>query len=136
MSDLETEVKILQKDLIIFQSILDKFDTTISKLTEISNNLAKVIAVQDSKIESQEKAIEIIHRRITDTQEELGSQLSEHYKVILDKIKELQNEQKTHAHEMSSRVDALEKWRYIVIGGSIVLGFLLSRVDFINKILG
>jgi len=136
MSDLETEVKILQKDLIIFQSILDKFDTTISKLTEISNNLAKVIAVQDSKIESQEKAIEIIHRRITDTQEELGSQLSEHYKVILEKIKELQNEQKTHAHEMSSRVDALEKWRYIVIGGSIVLGFLLSRVDFINKILG
>lgn len=136
MSDLETEVKILQKDLITFQSILDKFDTTISKLTEISNNLAKVIAVQDSKIESQEKAIEIIHRRITDTQEELGSQLSEHYKVILDKIKELQNEQKTHAHEMSSRVDALEKWRYIVIGGSIVLGFLLSRVDFINKILG
>jgi chromosome segregation ATPase len=136
MSDLETEVKILQKDLITFQSILDKFDTTISKLTEISNNLAKVIAVQDSKIESQEKAIEIIHRRITDTQEELGSQLSEHYKVILEKIKELQNEQKTHAHEMSSRVDALEKWRYIVIGGSIVLGFLLSRVDFINKILG
>jgi chromosome segregation ATPase len=136
MSDLETEVKILQKDLITFQSILDKFDTTISKLTEISNNLAKVIAVQDSKIESQEKAIEIIHRRITDTQEELGSQLNEHYKVILDKIKELQNEQKTHAHEMSSRVDSLEKWRYTVIGGSIVLGFLLSRVDFINKILG
>lgn len=136
MSDLETEVKILQKDLITFQTILDKFDTTISKLTEVSNNLAKVIAVQDSKIESQEKAIEIIHRRITDTQEELGSQLSEHYKVILEKIKELQNEQKTHAHEMSSRVDALEKWRYIVIGGSIVLGFLLSRVDFINKILG
>lgn len=136
MSDLGTEVKILQKDLITFQSILDKFDTTISKLTEVSNNLAKVIAVQDSKIESQEKAIEIIHKRITDTQEELGSQLNEHYKVILDKIKELQNEQKTHAHEMSSRVDALEKWRYIVIGGSIVLGFLLSRVDFIDKILG
>lgn len=136
MSDLETEVKILQKDLITFQSILDKFDTTISKLTEVSNNLAKVIAVQDSKIESQEKAIEIIHKRITDTQEELGSQLNEHYKVILEKIKELQNEQKTHAHEMSSRVDSLEKWRYIVIGGSVVLGFLLSRVDFINKILG
>lgn len=136
MSDLGTEVKILQKDLITFQSILDKFDTTISKLTEVSNNLAKVIAVQDSKIESQEKAIEIIHKRITDTQEELGSQLNEHYKVIVDKIKELQNEQKTHAHDMSSRVDALEKWRYIVIGGSIVLGFLLSRVDFINKILG
>jgi putative NADH-flavin reductase len=135
MADLETEVKILQKDLVTFQTILDRFDTTISKLTEVSNNLNKVIAVQESKIKTQEKDIEIIHKRISDTQEELGSQLSEHYKVILDKIKELQKEQKIHANEMSTRVNSLEKSRYILIGGSVVLGFLLSKVDFIDKLL-
>lgn len=135
MADLETEVKILQKDLVTFQTILDRFDITISKLTEVSNNLNKVIAVQESKIKTQEKDIEIIHKRISDTQEELGSQLSEHYKVILDKIKELQKEQKIHANEMSNRVNSLEKSRYILIGGSIVLGFLLSKVDFIDKLL-
>ena len=135
MADLETEVKILQKDLVTFQTILDRFDTTISKLTEVSNNLNKVIAVQESKIKTQEKDIEIIHKRISDTQEELGSQLSEHYKVILDKIKELQKEQKIHANEMSNRVNSLEKSRYILIGGSVVLGFLLSKVDFIDKLL-
>lgn len=135
MADLETEVKILQKDLVTFQTILDRFDTTISKLTEVSNNLNKVIAVQESKIKTQEKDIEIIHKRISDTQEELGIQLSEHYKVILDKIKELQKEQKIHANEMSNRVNSLEKSRYILIGGSVVLGFLLSKVDFIDKLL-
>lgn len=134
MSNLETEVKILQKDLVTFQNILDRFDITINKLTEVSNNLNKVIAVQDSRIDTQEKAIEIVHKRITDMKDEIHEELSDHYQVILEKIKELQVEQKIHADEMSKRVDALEKWRYIVMGGSVALGFLLSKVGIIDSL--
>jgi len=134
MSNLETEVKILQKDLVTFQNILDRFDITINKLTEVSNNLNKVIAVQDSRIDTQEKAIEIVHKRITDMKDEIHEELSDHYQVILEKIKELQVEQKIHADEMSKRVDALEKWRYIVMGGSVALGFLLSKVNIIDSL--
>lgn len=134
MSNLETEVKILQKDLVTFQNILDKFDITINKLTEVSNNLNKVIAVQDSRIDTQEKAIEIVHKRITDMKDEIHEELSDHYQVILEKIKELQVEQKIHADEMSKRVDALEKWRYIVMGGAVALGFLLSKVGIIDSL--
>lgn len=134
MSNLETEVKILQKDLVTFQNILDKFDITINKLTEVSNNLNKVIAVQDSRIDTQEKAIEIVHKRITDMKDEIHEELSDHYQVILEKIKELQAEQKIHADEMSRRVDALEKWRYIVMGGAVALGFLLSKVGIIDSL--
>lgn len=134
MSNLETEVKILQKDLVTFQNILDKFDITINKLTEVSNNLNKVIAVQDSRIDTQEKAIEILHKRITDMKDEIHEELSDHYQVILEKIKELQVEQKIHADEMSRRVDALEKWRYIVMGGAVALGFLLSKVGIIDSL--
>ena len=134
MSNLETEVKILQKDLVTFQNILDRFDITINKLTEVSNNLNKVIAVQDSRIGTQEKAIEIVHKRITDMKDEIHEELSAHYQVILEKIKELQVEQKIHADEMSKRVDALEKWRYIVMGGAVALGFLLSKVNIIDSL--
>lgn len=134
MSNLETEVKILQKDLVTFQNILDRFDITINKLTEVSNNLNKVIAVQDSRIDTQEKAIEIVHKRITDMKDEIHEELSDHYQVILEKIKELQAEQKIHADEMSRRVDALEKWRYIVMGGAVALGFLLSKVGIIDSL--
>jgi putative NADH-flavin reductase len=126
MSNLETEVKILQKDLVTFQNI--------NKLTEVSNNLNKVIAVQDSRIDTQEKAIEIVHKRITDMKDEIHEELSDHYQVILEKIKELQVEQKIHADEMSKRVDALEKWRYIVMGGAVALGFLLSKVGIIDSL--
>ena len=66
--------------------------------------------------------------------DEIHDELSDHYQVILEKIKELQVEQKIHADEMSKRVDALEKWRYIVMGGAVALGFLLSKVNIIDSL--
>ena len=48
--DLATDVKIIQNDLNSFQNILDRFDTTINKLTDVSNTLNKLIAVQESRM--------------------------------------------------------------------------------------
>jgi hypothetical protein len=34
--------------------------------------------------------------------------------------------------ELSTRVGVLEKWRWLIIGGSIVIGFVLQKVLTIN----
>ena len=34
--------------------------------------------------------------------------------------------------ELSQRVGILEKWRWLIIGGSIVIGFVLQKVLTIN----
>ena len=34
--------------------------------------------------------------------------------------------------DMSTRVGVLEKWRWLIIGGSIVLGFIIQKVITIN----
>ena len=108
------DIKVLQKEMTSFQQILSKYEVTIQSVTNIVNKIDKIIAVQESKIETQEKSIEIIHI----------------YQAILEEIKELQKSQKEHASEMSKRVAALEKWRYIVMGGAVALGFLLSKIPF------
>ena len=130
METLDTNVKILQKDIISFQQMLEKYDTTIAKITDVMNKFDKIIAVQESKLETHGKSIEIVHKRIDDMKDELHDEFNNHYHSILEEIKELQKSQKRHASEMSKRVDALEKWRYIVMGGAVALGFLLSKVPF------
>ena len=130
IESVDTNIKLLQKEVASFQQILAKYDITIIKITDVVNKFDKVIAVQQSKIETQEKAIEIIHKRIDDMKDELHDEFNNHYHSILEEIKELQKSQKRHASEMSKRVDALEKWRYIVMGGAVALGFLLSKVPF------
>jgi chromosome segregation ATPase len=130
METLDTNVKILQKDIISFQQMLEKYDTTIVKITDVMNKFDKIIAVQESKIETQEKSIEIVHKRIDDMKDELHEEFNSHYHTILEEIKDLHKTQRVHASEMSRRVDALEKWRYLVMGGAVALGFLLSKVPF------
>jgi len=130
METLDTNVKILQKDIISFQQMLEKYDTTIVKITDVMNKFDKIIAVQESKIETQEKSIEIVHKRINDMKDELHEEFNSHYHTILEEIKDLHKTQRVHASEMSRRVDALEKWRYLVMGGAVALGFLLSKVPF------
>ena len=130
METLDTNVKILQKDIITFQQMLEKYDTTIVKITDVMNKFDKIIAVQESKIETQEKSIEIVHKRIDDMKDELHEEFNSHYHTILEEIKDLHKTQRVHASEMSRRVDALEKWRYLVMGGAVALGFLLSKVPF------
>ena len=130
IESVDTNIKLLQKEVASFQQILAKYDITIIKITDVVNKFDKVIAGQQSKIETQEKAIEIIHKRIDDMKDELHDEFNNHYHSILEEIKELQKLQNSHASKMSKRVDALEKWRYIVMGGAVALGFLLSKVPF------
>jgi len=130
IESVDTNIKLLQKEVASFQQILAKYDITIIKITDVVNKFDKVIAVQQSKIETQEKAIEIIHKRIDDMKDELHIEFNNHYHSILEEIKELQKLQNSHASKMSKRVDALEKWRYIVMGGAVALGFFLSKVPF------
>lgn len=132
--DLATDVKIIQNDIGSLQNILDRFDTTINKLTDVSNTLNKLIAVQESRIDTQEKSIEIVHRRISDMKEELNTEMSTHYELILEELKEMKAAQKAHAEEMSSRVSNLEKWRYAVMGAGMVVGFLLAESTIWDKL--
>jgi len=131
---LEAEVEIIRNDMVSFQSILDKFDVTINKLSDVSNTLNKVIAVQEQRIEAQEKSLEVVHNRIDSTKEEMRQEMSNKYSEILNKLSDIEKSQKQHSEEITKRVNNLEKWRYIVMGGGIVIGFLLSETTLWNNI--
>ena len=38
--------------------------------------------------------------------------------------------------EVAKRVDILESWRWMIVGGAIVFGYLVGNIDLISKILG
>ena len=37
--------------------------------------------------------------------------------------------------EVSNRVDVLERWRWMIVGGAIVLGYIIGNLDILAKIL-
>ncbi|MEK9694836.1 MAG: hypothetical protein VW270_03670 [Candidatus Poseidoniales archaeon] len=142
MSELETEVRLLKRELEEQTKIHDRLDVAIEKLTDVSNSINRMLAVHEEKIARQEEAIVEAEQQIETRRGELMLKIDELHSRITTNTKEImtaaaeqhaqQNKeiQKLH-NEINLRIGVLEKWRHVLIGGSIVIGFLLHKfIDF------
>jgi len=141
MSELETEVKLLKKELHDQKRIHDRLDVAIEKLTDVSNSIHRMLAVHEEKLTRQEEAIFQAEEQIEVRRTEVLKQITELHSRITTNTKEImtaaaqqhakQNKEIQRIRdELVSRVGVLEKWRHVLIGGSIVIGFILHK--FIN----
>ena len=116
------------------KQIYQRLDTAIEKITDFSNAINRMLAVHEEKITQQEEAqqrsvqeftadIKELHSRITTNTKEMTALMTQQHKEqkeVIDKLKE----------ELRSRVGVLEKWRWVIIGGSIVVGFSIQKLPF------
>ena len=142
MAELETEVKLLKKELQDQAKIHDRLDVAIEKLTDVSNSIHRMLAVHEEKITRQEEAIFSAEEQIEVRRSELSRQIDELHSRITTNTKEIMTAASTQHQqqnkeiqkirdELISRVGVLEKWRHVLIGSSIVAGFILHKfVDF------
>lgn len=75
-----------------------------------------------------------------DTQSRIAI-LEHEVKNVSEMMKELRKEQKEQHEAMMKRIDSidkridiLERWRYMVIGGALVCGYLLAHFGPLSKI--
>jgi chromosome segregation ATPase len=138
MADLETEVKLLKKELGDQQKIHNRIDVAIEKLTDVSNSIHRMLAVHEEKISRQEEAIEGAEKLLEDRRNELSLKIDELHSRITTNSKEIiaagsaqhaqQNKEiQKIKDELAARVGLLEKWRHVLIGGSIVIGFIIHK---------
>ena len=100
--NIRTDVELLKKDVHSISRLVDKLDVAIDKLTDVTNCLNRMIAVQEEKLASQEAEDKHLHKQVQ----------------IMDK-----------------RVTAIEKWKWLVIGGAIVVGFAIAKFSTFQQLL-
>jgi CRISPR/Cas system CMR subunit Cmr4 (Cas7 group RAMP superfamily) len=140
--DVKVDVEILKRDIDRFSGLFDRLDTTIEKLTEVSGGINRMLAVHETRLEQQEELTkhfitlmeerrrensdkyEIVQNRITQTRDEMQQEIKDSIKEVVAKIDKL-----------SETVNKLEKWKYLVVGGAITIGFLLAKLPMIEKLL-
>jgi chromosome segregation ATPase len=131
MAELETEVKLLKKELHDQAKIHDRLDVAIEKLTDVSNSIHRMLAVHEEKISRQEEAIFAAEEQIEIRRSELSKRLDELHSRITTNTRDIMKEIQKIRDELISRVGVLERWRHVLIGSSIVAGFMLHKfVDF------
>ena len=143
MVELETQVQLLKKELHDQSKIHDRIDVAIEKLTDVSNSINRMLAVHEEKLGRQEEAIfeaeqklEIRRTELTTTIDELHSRITTNTKEIMTAAATQHAEQNKEIQkirdELKDRVGVLEKWRHVLIGGAIVVGFILNKFMIVS----
>jgi len=131
-NDLSTEVELLKREVKSMNVIHGRLDTAIEKLTEVSNCINRMLAVHEERIGQQEESQHRAEQEFTSDIKELHSRITTNAKEIMGAAT-LQHKEHTEAiqklrDDIARRVGVLEKWRWIIIGGSIVFGFVIQKL--------
>ena len=140
---IETEVELLKREVADMKQIHVRLDSAIEKIAEVSSSLHTIMAVHEEKLIRQEEAlgeqekefrdsVQELHSRITTNAKESHQAMGDMERRLVDAMNE-HNRKETEQfmklrEDLSTRVGILEKWRYLIIGGSIVIGFSLTEI--------
>ena len=126
------EIELLKKEVQDMKEIHLRLDTAIVKLTDLSNSVYRMLSVHEEKLARQEDDIVSNEKEIKEQILNLHSRINTSYKELRNMISKHQKEEEERFNrlekEFSSRVGILEKWRWIIMGGSIVAGFILHKL--------
>ena len=124
--DVLIDIAGLKKDVENVQTIHGRLDTAIDRLTDVSTSIKQMLAVHEEKITRQEQTDEVIFGKLRERQLEIDTVYKELQKEIQQTEKRLLIEIKSLKLDIGGRVGTLEKYKWLIMGGAIVLGWILS----------
>ncbi len=125
---IKTKVDIakLKKDVEEFDRIHNRLDIAIDKLTDVSSSIKSMLAVHSEKISRQEQIDEVIFEKLKERAGEIDKVKSDLSQELEQVEKRLLIEIKNIRIDIGARVGMLEKYRWIILGAAIVIGWIVS----------
>ena len=148
LSKIQTKIALLEQDAKSAEQIHNKLEVAIEKLTEITISLKGMLVQQETKLAKAEETDNDIFITLESRQVKWDNDLKELHSRITTNSRELRehqimsenkmlNELRNIRNQLDNRVAVLEKWRWIIVGGSIIVGLMISNPDsMLFKIIG
>jgi hypothetical protein len=140
LDNLKTEIALLKKDAKTGELIHQRLEIAIQKLSDIGISCKQLLAQQQTRLERAEQTDDDIFITLESRRKEWDNDLKELHSRITTNSRELREHQVQSENKMlseiravrtqlSERVGVLEKWRWLIIGGSIIIGLMMSNPD-------
>jgi len=110
---IETKVAILEEKLHTTEQLMQRIESAIEKMSEVSANVTKMLAVHEQKIEANAKVDDILFSKI----DQLSNKMDTDHNAVLDKLQ------------------GLEKKVWIGIGVFAVVTLIINNSEMLSNIL-
>ena len=147
---LETEVALVKQDVNQIGQLFSKLETALDKITDVSNNIGQILAVHEQRLQEGEKEFEAmkiemnnaenkfdnevkdLHSRLTSNTREIEAKMSKEIDKVLDSIKDLKEHLIDKNDKIETRIAALERWRWILVGAMLVGAMIVPELPSLS----
>jgi uncharacterized coiled-coil protein SlyX len=138
----DTRVAILEEKYTIYEKMMDKLENAILTISEINQNISKMLTVHEEKIDHNIKNDEIIFdkfKRLQDKNSEEHQKVMDKFdsleKVIETTIKDERKERISEITTVNNKIAAITKFRWLIVGGLTAVVALISHPTLVVDIL-
>jgi len=110
---IETKVAILEEKIHTSEQLMQRIESAIEKMSEVSASVTKMLAVHEQKIESNDKVDTILFAKI----DQLSSKMDTDHNIVLNKLQ------------------GLEKKVWVGIGVLAAVSFTLNNSGLVRSLL-
>lgn len=104
-----------------------KTKTNPMEIERVAKLEAQVEGIKED-VAAVKQDIRDLHSRITTGNREIMEKIDDKVDELAQADKEQHAAQIEATRNLSGRVDTLERWRWMVVGGAVALGYILSKL--------
>lgn len=127
----DTKIAVLEERLTSYEVMMRKIDEAIQIMGKTSQNISKMLAVHEEKLDNTTKNDEVIFNRIRSMEDK---NTEEHGKVI-ERLEFLEEKIDKRIEAVDKKVDDVTKFRWLVVGALLIVSFVLSQSNLVVDIL-
>lgn len=123
---LQIDVGVLKQQVSTLCTLCDKIDKVMEKLVDQHDrHIAKIYTDMDNRRLETEADIKELHVRIDTVLDKLHD--SEHR--LMNELRAMRNDMQDHNSKEKESLDKLLQWKWMVVGGVIMLSWLVSHIN-------
>lgn len=151
----ETDIALIKADLKSMNKFFGRVENSLEMMTELSKN----VAVQNEILDNTKEKLEVVERLCEDTkrtdelrmnvlserlEEYRRSSRADHEKLavhnaekratsnkeVLEKLEQMESQLHSRINDQTKRINALENWRYYMMGVGFVIILLVARINW------
>ena len=128
--ELKVDVEVLKNQILTITQLCGKMDSVIEKLVANHDRMVNQIYNDMEKRKNDTNTdIKELHSRITTISREVSDKVELTERRIMDEIKSLREDIAEHNKKEDDDLKAIKQWKWMVVGGVIVLAWLISNLN-------
>lgn len=127
----DTKIAVLEQRLTSYEVMMKKIDEAIQIMGTTSQNISKMLAVHEEKLDNSTKNDEVIFNRIRSMEDKN----TEEHSRVLERFELLEEKIDKRIESVDKKVDDITKFRWLVVGALVIISFAFSQSSMVVDVL-